>query len=33
MKRIKFLLTAIFASSLTLLYAQEEEGSGLTISG
>jgi hypothetical protein len=33
MKRIKFLLTAIFASSFTLLYAQEEEGSGLTISG
>ena len=33
MKRIKFLLTVIFASSLTLLYAQEEEASGLTISG
>lgn len=33
MKRIKFLLTSIFVFSLTLLYAQDDEESGLTISG
>jgi len=33
MKKIKFLLTAIFALSLTTLLAQEDDASGLTISG